>query len=227
MRRAIAVDAPNSRANSRRPHAIARSLEYALQLLQRAIDAGRRNATIVASTSARHVSGSMAETVDAAFDVQSSCAARRRDEVFLMNTLTDAQLVVSPDVAALLDRAATSIGTTLDDEEREALDLLARERLPRRRAATPIARRSTSYFDRGQERHVGAARHGADDAAVQLRLRLLLPGRSRRLQQVRREDVARDGGARRRLDRARARPRAAREARRSRSSAASRCSTCR
>ena len=27
-----------------------------------------------------------------------------RDEVFLMNTLTDAQLVVSPDVAALLDR---------------------------------------------------------------------------------------------------------------------------
>ena len=28
-----------------------------------------------------------------------------RDEVFLMNTLTDAQLVVSPDVARLLDRA--------------------------------------------------------------------------------------------------------------------------
>src|SRR5438045_449313 len=27
-----------------------------------------------------------------------------RDEVFLMNTLTDAQLVVSPDVVALLDR---------------------------------------------------------------------------------------------------------------------------
>ena len=28
-----------------------------------------------------------------------------RNEVFLMNTLTDAQLLVSPDVAALLDRA--------------------------------------------------------------------------------------------------------------------------
>jgi uncharacterized protein len=46
-----------------------------------------------------------------------------RDEVFLMNTLTDAQLVVSPDVAALLDRcAAEAPGFT--DEEREAVDLL-------------------------------------------------------------------------------------------------------
>ncbi len=50
-----------------------------------------------------------------------------RDEVFLMNTLTDAQLVVSPDVAALLDRAAGGnlsgpFGPT--DDEREALGLL-------------------------------------------------------------------------------------------------------
>src|SRR5450759_2739056 len=50
-----------------------------------------------------------------------------RDEVFLMNTLTDAQLVVSPDVAALLDRAAGGnpsgpFGPT--DDEREALTLL-------------------------------------------------------------------------------------------------------
>jgi uncharacterized protein len=50
-----------------------------------------------------------------------------RDEVFLMNTLTDAQLVVSSDVATLLDRAAKGefIGSrnpTVD--EREALDLL-------------------------------------------------------------------------------------------------------
>ena len=44
-----------------------------------------------------------------------------RDDVFLMNTLTDAQLVVSSDVAALLDR------TSFDDlsaEERHACDLL-------------------------------------------------------------------------------------------------------
>ena len=31
-----------------------------------------------------------------------------RDEVFLMNTLTDAQLVVSRDVAALLDRCVAT-----------------------------------------------------------------------------------------------------------------------
>ena len=47
---------------------------------------------------------------------------KERDDVFLMNTLTDAQLVVSSDVAALLDR------TSFDDlnaEERDAIDLLA------------------------------------------------------------------------------------------------------
>jgi len=43
-----------------------------------------------------------------------------RDEVFLMNTFTDAQLVVSSDVAALLDRMAPESATsdeTLNDEE--------------------------------------------------------------------------------------------------------------
>jgi uncharacterized protein len=48
-----------------------------------------------------------------------------RDDVFLMNTLTDAQLVVSSDVAALLDRMAE--GDAVDGgsiEEREALGLL-------------------------------------------------------------------------------------------------------
>src|SRR5438128_1371131 len=48
-----------------------------------------------------------------------------RDEVFLMNTITDAQLVVSTDVAALLDRVCepdpvSSAGA----EEREAVELL-------------------------------------------------------------------------------------------------------
>ena len=53
---------------------------------------------------------------------------KARDEVFLMNTLTDAQFIVSPDVAALLDRAgAGDERVTLDDfgaDEREAMDLL-------------------------------------------------------------------------------------------------------
>ena len=48
-----------------------------------------------------------------------------RDDVFLMNTLTDAQLVVSSDVAALLDRPADSDSTELDEEQREAMKLLA------------------------------------------------------------------------------------------------------
>src|SRR5580765_2352113 len=46
-----------------------------------------------------------------------------RDEIFLMNTLTDAQLVVSSDVAALLDRASQG-ALAVSSEERDALDLL-------------------------------------------------------------------------------------------------------
>src|SRR5438445_12662070 len=46
------------------------------------------------------------------------------EQVFLMNTLTDAQLVVSRDVAALLDRLEAG-DTQTSDEEIEALDLLA------------------------------------------------------------------------------------------------------
>lgn len=51
-----------------------------------------------------------------------------RDGVFLMNTFTDAQLVVSPDVAALLDRldAPSPAPTVLSDEEREIAGELAR-----------------------------------------------------------------------------------------------------
>ena len=60
------------------------------------------------------------------FNVRVPIAAR--DEVFLMNTLTDAQLVVSPDVAALLDRVGTAEASTADDdldtETHEALELL-------------------------------------------------------------------------------------------------------
>jgi uncharacterized protein len=49
-----------------------------------------------------------------------------RDEVFLMNTLTDAQLVVSTDVAELLDRAASGAldGGAPAPDDREALAVL-------------------------------------------------------------------------------------------------------
>ena len=50
-----------------------------------------------------------------------------RNEVFLMNTLTDAQLLVSPDVSALLDRAVAGtlpLAAETTADEREALDLL-------------------------------------------------------------------------------------------------------
>jgi uncharacterized protein len=47
-------------------------------------------------------------------------------DVFLMNTLTDAQLVVSADVARLLDRSAEIENvSSLDDDAREALGLLS------------------------------------------------------------------------------------------------------
>ncbi len=52
---------------------------------------------------------------------------RDRDEVFLMNTFSDAQLIVSTDVAALLDRlgAASADAAALTCEEREAAATLA------------------------------------------------------------------------------------------------------
>ena len=46
------------------------------------------------------------------------------DEVFLMNTLTDAQIVVSSDVVALMDRADAGPLGDASGEEREALDVL-------------------------------------------------------------------------------------------------------
>src|SRR5262245_41289209 len=51
-------------------------------------------------------------------------------DVFLMNTLTDAQVVVSSDVAALMDRVGTSAddvplrSTDYDAEERSTIELL-------------------------------------------------------------------------------------------------------
>jgi uncharacterized protein len=58
------------------------------------------------------------------FNVRVPLAAR--DEVFLMNTITDAQLVVSSDVVGLLDRVATDelAADDLHGESRDAFDLL-------------------------------------------------------------------------------------------------------
>src|SRR5213594_1393010 len=47
-----------------------------------------------------------------------------RNEVFLMNTFSDAQLLVSPDVAALLERVGEST-TVFTEDETDALDSLA------------------------------------------------------------------------------------------------------
>src|SRR5207253_1163726 len=47
-----------------------------------------------------------------------------RDQVFLMNTLSDAQLVVSSDVAELLDRVANGDAQPRNDEETEAFSVL-------------------------------------------------------------------------------------------------------
>lgn len=48
-----------------------------------------------------------------------------RNEVFLMNTFSDAQLLVSPDVPALLERLASARPETFTADERETLSTLA------------------------------------------------------------------------------------------------------
>jgi uncharacterized protein len=50
-----------------------------------------------------------------------------RDDVFLMNTFTDSQLIVSRDVAALLDRMEQGVRSTLTEEEQEAVSTLAEQ----------------------------------------------------------------------------------------------------
>ena len=109
-----------------------------------------------------------------------------------MNTFSDAQLLVSSDVTGLMDRVSRG-DAAFNDDERETLETLVEngfvvESRDDERAALD------KYFRDAPRRHRTAARDGADHAAVQLRVRLLLPGRPRRLQQVRREDVARNGG---------------------------------
>ena len=69
-----------------------------------------------------------------------------RDDVFLMNTFTDSQLIVSRDVAALLDQVGSRTPSTLTAEEREALSTLADQGfiVPDRDDGAAAHRRSTS-----------------------------------------------------------------------------------
>ena len=48
-----------------------------------------------------------------------------RQDVFLMNTFTDAQVIVGSDVARLLDRLTNDVAPRLSEEEREAVGTLA------------------------------------------------------------------------------------------------------
>ena len=94
-------------------------------------------------------------------------------EVFLMNTLTDAQLIVSEDVAGLLDRLADAPESLaperLDTDAREALVTLTEHGFivpePGR------GPRSAEQVLHGLSRRYRAApRDGADHAAVQFRV---------------------------------------------------------
>ena len=117
-----------------------------------------------------------------------------RDEVFLMNTFTDAQLIVSREVSDLLDRhRPRRVHSGRQRPEREAFTTLAENGFIVESRATDH-KNIEDFFNEFRVRTGSAARHRADDAAVQLRVRLLHPGRSRRVQQDRGQDVDGDRG---------------------------------
>ena len=129
-----------------------------------------------------------------------------RGEVFLMNTLTDAQLIVSDGDRRAARSSCRTIPASLAPERLDSDDARSAGDADRAR----VHRAEPRDRHRGAEqvlhglprRHRADARDGADDAAVQLRVRLLLPGRPRRLQQARRSDVARRQRAAGGVDRA-------------------------
>ena len=92
-----------------------------------------------------------------------------RGEVFLMNTLTDAQLIVSDDIAGLLDRLLddpTSLAPErLDSDSREALVTLTEHGfiVPSRATDTEALNK---FFTDYREDTDADARDGADDPAV-------------------------------------------------------------
>ena len=117
-----------------------------------------------------------------------------RDDVFLMNTFTDAQLIVSREVSDLLDRLGRD-GFTPDvaTSAKRFTTLAENGFIVESRDADQ--QNIENFFNEFRDRTGSAARDGADDAAVQLRVRLLHPGRSRRVQQDRGEDVDGHRGA--------------------------------
>ena len=72
-----------------------------------------------------------------------------RDDVFLMNMFTDAQLVVSRDVVDLLDRVGTTpdLAATLDDPERAALRDLTEQGFIVKDRATELAALNRFFHD--------------------------------------------------------------------------------
>ena len=73
-----------------------------------------------------------------------------RGEVFLMNTLTDAQLIVSHDMAGLLDRLSSDPASLaperLDERRARSAGDADRARLHRRRAARPTREALNKFF---------------------------------------------------------------------------------
>ena len=136
-----------------------------------------------------------------------------RGDVFLMNTFTDAQLIVSREVSDLLDRLGRRRLREHGERRRARSGSHPRRERLRRREPRGRSPQHRELLRRLPRQLRSAARDGTDDAAVQLRVRLLHPGRSRRVQQDRREDVDGDRGARRRLDRGADRRRSAEELR--------------
>ena len=150
--------------------------------LERPASSGMRLATRWASTSGSPVrqlgrsDRSRARLVPSRFTV--SCPVPARDEVFLLHTLTDAQAVVSADVY----RRASTGGAGAHREDDAALD-------DARRTLAELGflvasredddRALDAYFADVRDDARRTARHGADDDALQLRLRLLRAGRPR------------------------------------------------
>ena len=96
------------------------------------------------------------------------------DDVFLMNTFTDAQLIVSREVAALLDRVGAG-ALPVTAEERDALTTLSEQGFIVEDRETERRQHRTAFSRRAGESG-SAAGHGPHDTAVQLRVRLLLSG---------------------------------------------------
>ena len=124
--------------------------------------------------------------------------AGQGDDVFLMNTFTDAQLIVSRDVAALLDRLGSD-AVTLKPEEREALATLSEQ--------------GFIVDDRESERrHIEQFFRDFRESTDQLRVTVLttlqcnfacdycFQGDHGDYNKIRREDDAGDGRARGRVD---------------------------